>query len=678
MNRLSLYALSACVATASAAAQVPASDRPVPADARVRFAGILDVATQTLSTASSRSFSAPVYVNDSPSGFFYDTIDGRRIIDEGRLPGRTSTDILGTQDSYTITSLQIGYSTNATDPSLGGAGMTVEVSLYESFATCGTLGATDAPVATYVVSGLPGSLTGSSQSVLVNLDLSAMPACLRADGGDGYSDGDSDRFGWSFRIVDPADATAAGPLLAGDPANSLEGDGTFFSGNIATGTGLDTADLFAQMGAGGMESCLFFGGYPANPFSSFYLVASSDLAGDCIGCGVGDDRFEENDDLASAAAIGLDTYGGLISDAEDDWFVYTIPADTSATFVIDFVDATSDLDLFVFDGAGTELDSSTGVIDQESVIVFNCGSSMPMDVYVQVLNFSSICNEYDLSVTEGLVPGDDILEDNDSCLTAGPLPIGITRDLVVRPFCGSEGGEDSDWYAYTLAAGDSLTVDILFEDAIADIDLVIYDVSAGCPGVSVSTGFSTTDNEHAAFTNATAGPLDVVVRVDHFAGGVNTYDLSAKVGPATIGELLCFGEPNSVTPGARVCTTGSDIATDNHLVFDVTDLPLMSTGFFIVSQDTIVIVQPGGSEGTLCIGSPEIGRFSSTPQNSGAIGMVTFSPDITSIELSNATGTVFVTAISGDTFNWQYWYRDTNGMGVPTSNFSDAVTLTFQ
>lgn len=42
-----------------------------------------------------------------------------------------------------------------------------------------------------------------------------------------------------------------------------------------------------------------------------------------------------------------------------------------------------------------------------------------------------------------------------------------------------------------------------------------------------------------------------------------------------------------------------------------------------------------------------------------------------------STGTGRLPAWTSYSLNWQYWYRDTDGMGMPTSNFTDAVTVGF-
>ena len=141
----------------------------------------------------------------------------------------------------------------------------------------------------------------------------------------------------------------------------------------------------------------------------------------------------------------------------------------------------------------------------------------------------------------------------------------------------------------------------------------------------------------------------------------------------SLGDEVCAGEPNSTGLGADLRLTGSDVAGDNALIIEVTSLPPSTPGYFIHSEGTNVIQNPGGSQGILCIGSNPVGRFSSNVLNSGSAGTVSFSPDLTMLPLPMGT----VAAVAGETRYFQYWYRDVVG-GMNTSNFSSAEGVTLQ
>jgi outer membrane protein assembly factor BamB len=141
--------------------------------------------------------------------------------------------------------------------------------------------------------------------------------------------------------------------------------------------------------------------------------------------------------------------------------------------------------------------------------------------------------------------------------------------------------------------------------------------------------------------------------------------LSLDVGRAdTLGDTLCPGEPNSVGEGARVRSSGSLSVQDNELILDVTGLPALSAGYFLMSDAT---GQLPVSQGVLCLGAPVL-RFSLHPLQSSPGSWAQFRPDLTNLPQGTTIG-------SGSTWHFQYWYRDANPRSV--SNFSDAVSVTF-
>lgn len=684
MKQLTFPLAAALALTSGLAAAQEATRGATPFNGEIIDLGIIDAVTGVItprSQSNGAGLGEPIYNNTAipAQGSLFSNIFDATVFDEGRIPSTSSPDVVGTQDSYILSSLSLQYVTNATDPSLGGIGNTIEINLYESYTACEIPDATNPPIATITLPGLPGSTTGGLAGFIFDVDVSGMNICMFGDGDGVYSDGTGDRFGWSMSFTELADATSAGPFLRGDPDFQPEGDATFFqNAGAGAGTGLSTGDLFGRLNADGTTQCLFFGGYPANVFSSFGLILRSGLSGGCIGCGERDDPYEMNDDASMAAPIGLGTLS-LVSDINEDWFSYTVSGESELVIDALFIDATSDLDLRVFDAATlTQIDSSNSGSDNEQVQVGNCDVA-PLDVVIQILNFSGVCNEYDLVLTEAALVADDMLEDNDECATGVALPIGVTRGLVVRPYCGvGTTTDDRDYYNVTLQDGETLNVDILFTDAVTDIDGTLRDITAGCPGTSLDFGFSTTDNESMETTNNTGAPMVVSVLVDWFSGDANgAYDLVTSVGADKLGEVICVGEDNSTGSGAVLCATGDPAAAANDLTLDVSGLPMNSTGYFVVSQETNLVMNPGGSDGNLCIASFAFGRYASDVLDSGAAGAVSFSPDLTMIPIASGGMQSFSAAMTGDTYNFQYWFRDSI-MGTATSNFSSASSITFE
>lgn len=148
---------------------------------------------------------------------------------------------------------------------------------------------------------------------------------------------------------------------------------------------------------------------------------------------------------------------------------------------------------------------------------------------------------------------------------------------------------------------------------------------------------------------------------------------------AKSGELLCRGEPNSTgAPSTLAALSVSEFeVAANDLSLEVSGLPPLVLGFFIVSRNFGVFNAVGGGDGRLCIGSSDVGRYSSSLNASSAKGEVAFDIDNTSVPLPSA-GSTGLAVEAGDTLNFQFWHRDTSAAGLNTSNLSDAVTVTFQ
>ncbi|MEL6904651.1 MAG: hypothetical protein AAFP22_04555 [Planctomycetota bacterium] len=652
--------------------------------AKVQYRGVIDASTGNLLSAPALrgTLGDPIYNNTALTNSFANLGLGGKVIDEGAIPQSTTAGFPGALDSYDVSSIQLIYATDAPDASIGGTGPTLRFELFESYLACSATEATEAPIFAATLAGLPGSTTaGAIQLVAVDLDLSADGVCIRGLGRDGNPNSTSQRFGFSLQALDLGGGTALGPILAGDPLNVPEGDGTaFINPGAAAGTGFGTLDLFRaeNFGAMGTTGCIFFGGYPANPFSSFAILVRSSLSGECIGCGIGDDRFEENDDDLSAVAIEYGFYPSLINDDEEDWYEINVAAGTTVDVDLTFSDDISDIDLRIVDLAGSTLASSGSTTDNESASYTNCGT-MDETVRIRVFEFGSACNEYDMNVALGGVT-DDALEDNDSCATPAPLPTGLTRDLVVLvdPCTGTQ---DRDYYSVALADGRTLSVDIIFDDDAGDLDLFAYDSAIGCDGgtgdpETLDFGFSSTDNESIRVTNTTGATLDIIIRVDGFGGTFtdNTYDMIVRNTAAeTFGEVICVGEPNSSTDGARLFARGSDVATDNNLQLRLTNTPQNVFSLYFTSQGTARFT-PAGSDGVLCITDANIARFNDSLATTDISGARTYTPDLANILFQNAGTATLVSVMAGDTFNFQVWYRD----GATTSNFSDAISVTFQ
>ena len=150
---------------------------------------------------------------------------------------------------------------------------------------------------------------------------------------------------------------------------------------------------------------------------------------------------------------------------------------------------------------------------------------------------------------------------------------------------------------------------------------------------------------------------------DHSGGYVIEYPTGES-----IGTNYCAANPNSTGNPAVISAEGSVIVADNNFDLFAVDLPPNKFGYFLASESSAFITNPGGSQGNLCIGSP-LGRFQSQVQNSGPQGEIDATVDVNNVPLLGAI-------LAGETWYFQAWYRDNNP--TSTSNFSDGLEVPFQ
>ncbi|MEM9380450.1 MAG: hypothetical protein AAGB93_10925 [Planctomycetota bacterium] len=159
------------------------------------------------------------------------------------------------------------------------------------------------------------------------------------------------------------------------------------------------------------------------------------------------------------------------------------------------------------------------------------------------------------------------------------------------------------------------------------------------------------------------GQTSIDIELDRFILGEPTPEL---------GNPYCSAPaPNSTGVGATMDPFGSREVAANDLTIEVSDLPTNSFGFLVTSRTQGNTANPGGSQGTLCLGGA-IGRLLGSLQSSGSAGRFSFSVDLT--EMPTPTGVVPV--LAGERWNFQTWYRDANPSA--TSNFSSAYSIRFE
>ncbi len=164
--------------------------------------------------------------------------------------------------------------------------------------------------------------------------------------------------------------------------------------------------------------------------------------------------------------------------------------------------------------------------------------------------------EYAIDITASLGPEPDAYEQNDFFATAYHAPYG---DYTFTP--SIHLGGDEDYFRWTAGEDGVLDIDLLFEHAEIDLDLVVYNGSTN----QIAASGSTTDNESLS-VNVTAGE-DYYIRV--FTPSVST----------TFGYTLTWdgpGDPVDAFEDNNTPETAFDFgdASDPHLDFDLSNLSI--------------------------------------------------------------------------------------------------------
>ncbi|MEM6570289.1 MAG: VCBS repeat-containing protein [Planctomycetota bacterium] len=141
------------------------------------------------------------------------------------------------------------------------------------------------------------------------------------------------------------------------------------------------------------------------------------------------------------------------------------------------------------------------------------------------------------------------------------------------------------------------------------------------------------------------------------------------------GAVYCRpGVVNATGQWGKISATGSVIAANDDLTLRARDLPPSNLAFFLTSRNQGFIARPPNSVGNLCLSAP-IGRYVGPGQvlSTSAAGTAEL---VLQLPMT-PTATGFVAIQAGETWNFQCWHRDSAG-GAPTSNFTDAVSVTFR
>jgi len=136
----------------------------------------------------------------------------------------------------------------------------------------------------------------------------------------------------------------------------------------------------------------------------------------------------------------------------------------------------------------------------------------------------------------------------------------------------------------------------------------------------------------------------------------------------SVGVDYCSSTSNSTGLAAALTATGSAALAADDLTLEVSSLPAGQLGYFLFSAAQANVPGFGGSQGVLCLGAPLL-RFANDVLTADAGGQVSFA-----LDFANLPGGTTIQV--GETWNFQFWYRDVNPS--PTSNTSNGLAIAFQ
>ncbi|HPF13736.1 MAG TPA: hypothetical protein PLJ12_05675 [Planctomycetota bacterium] len=347
--------------------------------------------------------------------------------------------------------------------------------------------------------------------------------------------------------------------------------------------------------------------------------------------GVGTHAFSTTAFTTSGFNGGGTCAAGASSINQDGFFQWTATA--AGDYVIDTNTSGFDTKLSVHSGSACgatclAYDDDGGIGLQSLVLV--PGVTVGSTYLIQVGGYGTASGQAVLNI--GLDPcsatSDDAFENNDDCSTATPLVNGTYTGLVVKK-------TDKDHYAFCLAAGATVTCDMLFATGSGDLDFILWDASdvncgSGYGTTMLANGFSTTDNENLSWTNTGTSSINLVLEVNVWTGtpnNCNTYDLViAGAGGCTGGSTgTPFCNPmNPNSTGASTTLTGSfgsGVGSGLHL--EASSGPPNQFGYFLIGTASAT---PGiaVSQGRLCLsisGGNVFGRYNVPGGSLNSVGL---------------------------------------------------------
>ena len=357
--------------------------------------------------------------------------------------------------------------------------------------------------------------------------------------------------------------------------------------------------------------------------------------------------------------------------AQDLWYSYA--ATTNDLVVLSLCGSGFDTVIEVFTGTCASLTPLVCLDDfcgLQTEISFNGTSGTTYLFRIGGYNGQSGSGTLTVSLLPSLGPEDEC--SGALPLTNGSTPFSTIGSTTSAPAWPCAAGGSDIWYTFT-AAGPQVDIDTFG----SGYDTALEAFDGTCANL-VSIGCNDDSGGLQSFLSVgTVAGQTYYLRVGGFAGqeGTGALNVVGAGNPpgGTIGTNYCTANANSTGMTGLITGTGSAVVAANDLTLEASRLPLSSFGYFLTSLTQAVTPNPGGSQGNLCLGG-QIGRYTGPGQilNSGVSGSYSLLLNLNQIP----TPTGFVTALVGQSRNFQSWHRDSVS-GVATSNFTNGLAVTF-
>lgn len=397
---------------------------------------------------------------------------------------------------------------------------------------------------------------------------------------------------------------------------------------------------------------------------------------------------------------------GFVSTAPDIWFTYVSVAPFPVTF--ETCGANYDSMLQVFSGscgALVEVACNDDACSLQSRVTFT--PMLGATYYVRVGGFAAASGQGTLVVDDARGPHclfTTLLSNNSGSIggavyfdhlfaqsiivtgTSAHLtaPAGTPVGMAVFVTPGTSVGNETNPAVWFPVAFDDGTTVSAGPDALTEFrwssPVVIPAGSFGTALIATNTGHRYTNGTP---TNTTAMTPDGVITL--MAGKASNVPFTAPLfSPRIWNGSFCYSlnvgtsycgpaVVNSTGNAAFMRATGSAVVTDHDLALAASSLPVFSSVLFLASPSQGLWLNPGGSNGHLCLGGA-IGRgvggrvFQTNPTGNVS----------TYVDLLHMPTPILLTVPvqPGETYHFQAWYRDSLG-GVAGSNFTDAISVQF-